>query len=129
MTTIKVAIFGVVDALLEYSTPRYVSYRTRICMYSLTRLCIEITALIRPQSIHNPVNTKLQVRGVKVVPADLSGPSEKLVELLAGSIWSSQLSISIVWMKRYPRICCQGSWCQVICPVCADDRYPTEGCY
>lgn len=30
------------------------------------------------------MNTQLQQRGVKVVPADLRGPSDKLVELLSG---------------------------------------------
>ncbi|ODM22798.1 hypothetical protein SI65_00387 [Aspergillus cristatus] len=75
MTTTKVAIVGasgesgqsIVNALLDSSTPKY-----------------EVTALTRPQSIHKPVNTKLQERGVKVVPADLGGPSDKLVELLTG---------------------------------------------
>ncbi|KAE8162891.1 NAD(P)-binding protein [Aspergillus tamarii] len=75
MTTIKVAVVGasgesgqsIVNALLESTNPKF-----------------EVTALTRPQSLNKPVNAQLQSRGVKIIPADLRGPSEKLVEILTG---------------------------------------------
>ncbi|OTA53883.1 NAD(P)-binding protein [Hypoxylon sp. EC38] len=43
----------------------------------------DITAVTRPQSLNKPANAKLRERGVKVVPADLNGPQDKLVDLLS----------------------------------------------
>ncbi|OJJ82007.1 uncharacterized protein ASPGLDRAFT_68013 [Aspergillus glaucus CBS 516.65] len=67
MFTVKVAIVGassktgqsIVNALLDSSTPKYMCYQT-------------------------PDFTQLQQRGVKIVPADLREPSDKLVKLLSG---------------------------------------------
>ncbi|RSL59612.1 hypothetical protein CEP51_013894 [Fusarium floridanum] len=63
MSTIKVAIVGATGE---------------------TGSSIEITALARPESLHKLANAELKTRGVKVMPADLNGPQEKLVGLLAG---------------------------------------------
>lgn len=44
----------------------------------------EITALARPESLEKPANVELRSRGVRVMPADLNGPQDKLVGLLSG---------------------------------------------
>ncbi|OTA92675.1 hypothetical protein M434DRAFT_74189 [Hypoxylon sp. CO27-5] len=43
----------------------------------------DITAITRPQSLNKLANAKLRERGVKVVPADLNGPQDKLISLLS----------------------------------------------
>ncbi|KAF7556709.1 hypothetical protein G7Z17_g1236 [Cylindrodendrum hubeiense] len=71
----KVAIVGatgetgssVVKGLLESTDPKY-----------------EITALTRPASLQKPGVLQLAAKGVTVVAADLEGPEEELVKLLAG---------------------------------------------
>ncbi|OGM48930.1 hypothetical protein ABOM_003114 [Aspergillus bombycis] len=75
MASVKVAIVGasgetgqsIVEGLLSSSSPKF-----------------EITALTRPESIDKPVNANLKSRGITVVPVNLSGPPEQLVQALAG---------------------------------------------
>ncbi|KAI1342395.1 isoflavone reductase family protein [Xylariaceae sp. FL0016] len=56
----------------------------------------EITALARPSSLDSDANKALKDRGVRVIPADLSGRKEDLVEILRGTdvvisciVWTS----------------------------------------
>ncbi|KAI1413320.1 NAD(P)-binding protein [Hypoxylon sp. FL1857] len=55
----------------------------------------DVTALTRPESLNKPINAKLQERGVKVVPVDLNGPQDKLVDLLT----SIDVVISAIFFK------------------------------
>ncbi|CAG8417245.1 unnamed protein product [Penicillium salamii] len=44
----------------------------------------EVKALTQPESLSKPINADLKSRGVEIVPVNLSGPQEKLVEVLTG---------------------------------------------
>lgn len=44
----------------------------------------EIKALTRPESLSKPVNADLKNRGVDIIPVDLSGPLDKIIEALTG---------------------------------------------
>lgn len=60
-----------------------------ICFVSIYSLHIayiqqEIKALTRPESVSKPINADLKSRGVDIVPVNLSGPLDKLTEVLSG---------------------------------------------
>ncbi|CAI7667691.1 unnamed protein product [Penicillium bialowiezense] len=44
----------------------------------------EIKALTRPESLSKPINADLKNRGVDIIPVDLSGPLDKIIEALTG---------------------------------------------
>ncbi|OJJ07896.1 hypothetical protein ASPVEDRAFT_142834 [Aspergillus versicolor CBS 583.65] len=90
---IKVAIVGasgetgqsIVNGLLSSSDANFVC-ATNFIIYSLQIAYIqqEIKALTRPESVSKPINEDLKSRGVEIVPVNLSGPLDKLIEVLSG---------------------------------------------
>lgn len=89
----KVAIVGasgetgqsIVNGLLSSSDANFVC-AINFIIYSLQVAYIqqEIKALTRPESVSKPINEDLKNRGVDIVPVNLSGPLDKLIEVLSG---------------------------------------------
>lgn len=44
----------------------------------------EVKALTRPEFLSKPINADLKSRGVEIIPVNLNGPLDKLIEVLAG---------------------------------------------
>jgi hypothetical protein len=67
-----------------------------ILYMTLIKLPYNNTALVWPESLTKPVNINLESRGVSIIPVDLSGPKEKLIQALS----SINIVISIIYFRR-----------------------------